>query len=946
MSQPNTFKYHAFLSYAHADERAAKRLHRQLESFHIDKSLVGQATPVGVVGATLRPIFRDREDFSGGHELTAATIAAIETAAALIVLCSPIAAMRPAVDEEVKLFRARHPDRPIIPVILDGTPPDNFPPALRKAMAADGTLTDVTILAPDLREDKDGWSLGLAKIVAGITGLRTDEVFRRAERRRRRVLRAWVAGLSMVIATLAGLTVWAKINQQWAESERDRALTTQSRFLADLANQMTARGDAGSAMLLAAYGLPRAGSPRPYVPEAEEALYGAWQQMRELRVFSGHKEPVWAAAISPDGSRIAGGSDDKTALLWDAQGGAPPKALTGHTDRVAAVTFSADSTRLVTSSLDGTARIWDARSGALLLALKGHQGQVRQAVIDARSGHIITGSEDGTVKVWDAATGTVLRTYAASQQSAIRPILTSVALGPNGSAIAAGGLDGLVHLWDVATGAETLLRPEGVDTRNFLNVYVTSVAFSPDGKTIAAGAADKVARLWDVASGKQLRTFEGHGSGIESVAFSSDGRLLLTASVDRTARLWDAKSGALLTALAGHSGGVHSAAFSADGQRIVTASDDGTVRLWRASKEAAQATFADPDSNSLTASLSPDGSRAAVGYSTSFNSRPGVARIWDTSTGKLVSQLNGHSGSVVRLAYSRDGKRLITGSLDKTARVWDAVTGALLFTLAGDVEMTSVAIAQNRAATAETNGSVRIWDLDLGELVRTINAGTHVDDVALSPDGRDLVIPCIDGGVAVIDLSNSNRKIVSPVCARRVSFSPSGEWLGMILPDGAARVVNLKDGRHVVLPKLEKLGFNAITFSEDGSKAVTASNWVAVWDLAQGKVIARLTHDEFGFSEAMLNRDATAVLAVTARRAELRPTFVRTSDLTRAAMQKVPRCLAPEQAQAAFLDASDIDEVCPEPYRTREPSPRSMWRHLRDMLYAWLALASRNWAST
>src|SRR5262249_59794647 len=91
------------------------------------------------------------------------------------------------VKEEVRLFRSRHPDRPVIPAIVEGTWPDNFPPALRNELTADGTVTEcsTTILGPDLRESGDGKSLGLAKVVAGLTGLGADEIFRRAERERR-----------------------------------------------------------------------------------------------------------------------------------------------------------------------------------------------------------------------------------------------------------------------------------------------------------------------------------------------------------------------------------------------------------------------------------------------------------------------------------------------------------------------------------------------------------------------------------------------------------------------------------------------------------------------------------------------------------------------------------------------------------------------------------------
>src|SRR5262245_55803924 len=200
-------KYRAFISYSHADASWAKWLHGRLESFRFDKDLIGRETSLGTVPKTLRPIFRDREDFSGGHTLTDATVAALDASAALIVLCSPVAATRPAVDEEVRLFRSRHPDRPVIPVIIDGAAPDNFPPALRFELNADGSVSDrpLTVLGPDLREEADGKSLGLAKVVAGLTGLGTDEVFRRAERARRRRNRFWgaLAGVFLLLAIVA-----------------------------------------------------------------------------------------------------------------------------------------------------------------------------------------------------------------------------------------------------------------------------------------------------------------------------------------------------------------------------------------------------------------------------------------------------------------------------------------------------------------------------------------------------------------------------------------------------------------------------------------------------------------------------------------------------------------------------------------------------------------------
>jgi tetratricopeptide (TPR) repeat protein len=248
---PSPFKYRAFLSYSHRDIGWAKWLHAWLEGFRFDKDLIGRETPLGTVPKTLRPIFRDREDFSGGHTLTDATVAALDASAALIVLCSPVAASRPAVNEEVRLFRSRHPDRPVIPVIVDGTWPDNFPTALRFELAAHGSVTDrpTTILGPDLRDAADGKTLSLAKAVAGLTGLGADDVFRRAERARRRRTRIWgaVAGFCLLLAVLAsGSAIYA-----WQQLKTNEAfLSATLKTATDIVNTAVAQAQK--------YNVPRA----------------------------------------------------------------------------------------------------------------------------------------------------------------------------------------------------------------------------------------------------------------------------------------------------------------------------------------------------------------------------------------------------------------------------------------------------------------------------------------------------------------------------------------------------------------------------------------------------------------------------------------------------------------------------------------------------------------
>ena len=188
MSEPAAIKYRGFLSYSHADTRWAKRLHGRLEGFPIDSDLVGRETSVGSVPRTLRPIFRDRDEFTAGHTLTDQTIAALDQSAALIVLSTPASAKSFYVNEEIRAFKSLHPDRPVIPLIVAGKPGDPtsecLPQALKFKLDAKGRITkeSVELLAADAREEGDGKNLALAKVVAGLIGVSSDEIFRRADR--------------------------------------------------------------------------------------------------------------------------------------------------------------------------------------------------------------------------------------------------------------------------------------------------------------------------------------------------------------------------------------------------------------------------------------------------------------------------------------------------------------------------------------------------------------------------------------------------------------------------------------------------------------------------------------------------------------------------------------------------------------------------------------------
>jgi hypothetical protein len=144
-----------------------------------------------------------------------------------------------------------------------------------------------------------------------------------------------------------------------ADAALQSAQTTKSLFLADLARQQRTAGDAGTATLLALEALPDTGVARPYLPEPELQLDGAWRDLRERLVIDGHTNGVFSAAFSPDGKRIVTASRDKTARLWNAETGKSIGELQGHTDGVFSAAFSPDGNRIVTASWDKTARLWE-----------------------------------------------------------------------------------------------------------------------------------------------------------------------------------------------------------------------------------------------------------------------------------------------------------------------------------------------------------------------------------------------------------------------------------------------------------------------------------------------------------------------------------------------------------------------------------------------------------
>jgi tetratricopeptide (TPR) repeat protein len=227
-----TYAYRAFISYSHADKQLAQRLHRAIESYPIPGKLIGKQTAVGKTPRRLRPIFRDREELPASGDLSAELTAALQGSMFLIVVCSPAAARSRWVNEEIRQFKQFHGDGRVLALVVDGEPHASdipgshhlecFPEALRWRIGPDGKLSDVPAepIAADLRREADGRRLATQKLIAGLTGLKLDELVRRETQRRIAQATAVAVGAVMGMVVTGGLAFYANSLRMEANAQR------------------------------------------------------------------------------------------------------------------------------------------------------------------------------------------------------------------------------------------------------------------------------------------------------------------------------------------------------------------------------------------------------------------------------------------------------------------------------------------------------------------------------------------------------------------------------------------------------------------------------------------------------------------------------------------------------------------------------------------------------
>jgi WD40 repeat protein len=423
-----------------------------------------------------------------------------------------------------------------------------------------------------------------------------------------------------------------------------------------------------------------------------------------VRQLTAEGRQLSTVAFSPDGKTVAaGGGSWARTTLWDVTTGADLQTFGGpHPPRAGRLAFSADG---------------------MLLAMA-----------------------DGSIRVCDVATGAQCR--AAERLNRSTESVGAVAFSPVGTILVLAGRDSL-RLWDVQAGREVRrIDVAGADS--------CGVAFAPDGKHLAWGGPGNVVRLWETTTGKELHADAGPQGQVFFVGFGRGGRMALTGDTSAV-RAWDLGAGKEPFASHGRRGellpGVSGIplALSPEGKTLVTGGWSGKFRLFNVATGAEVNPFpVPPDGGAIKAAFTPDGKRLLV---VTADWRTMV--LWDLTAGTEVRRFVGHNSPVDAIAFSPDGKLLVSSGTpramirqpppgfqeDTGTRVWDVATGKELRQFSG--REGALAFSPDGALLAAGSdgwgAGVRLLDPDTGVEVRRLGAnGYGPYRLAFSPDGKTL----------------------------------------------------------------------------------------------------------------------------------------------------------------------------------------------------------------
>jgi WD40 repeat protein len=384
--------------------------------------------------------------------------------------------------------------------------------------------------------------------------------------------------------------------------------------------------------------------------------------------------------------------------------------------------------------------------------------------------------------------------------------------------------------------------------------FIHQAAATPDGKTLVGVAVPEGSdsyhpevQLWNLETAKLVRTFQPQPAPVvvEALAFSPDSKLLALSMTNRIL-LYDLATGARRAILQLEQMGMNPGlSFTPDGHKLVSVSEGlGIIRVWEVNSGKLLQTIQGGPYLWRSVAVSPDGRTMALG------SRGNVVRLWDIASEKeFVGDPVWHDSPIQAVAFTSDGKTLMSSAIDKTL-FWDLATAQVRRALAGRAGTASFSQGGKYLAIASARNQVLIRDMARGgeELPLFLVPG-YLLSMNFSRDGRNVLTMDRNGFSYTLrgwNVDTGKQQVAYVVPVQDVwSLAPTPDHKKAVVVHGhgGLSLYHLDSGRQIRLrnstERGESLG-NILDLSEDGRVLITGGRQIRQWELVTGKQVGVL----------------------------------------------------------------------------------------------------------